>query len=55
MEKVLIENSIHMDLSRQKTHRPQGAYYTPYGAWIGLKPILFSQMPQKCHLPKISS
>ena len=40
---------------KQKSHRPPAAFYMPYSAWIGLQPNSFYQMPQKCHLPKISS
>ena len=40
---------------KQKNLRPPGAFYRPYGAWIGLLPHWFFQMPQKRHLSKISS
>ena len=54
------KNSIHRDLfetkkTKQKTPRPSAVFHGPYGAWIGLQTNRFSQMPQKRHLPKISS
>ena len=54
------QNSVHRDLfktknSKHKTLRPPAAFYAPYGVWRGLQPNSFSQMPQKRHLPKISS
>ena len=56
MEKVLIIAYIEIFSRKhpqQKTPNPQ--FYAPYGACIGLCPNWFFQMPQKRHLPKISS
>ena len=49
-----------MEISlRQKTLNKDPRYLAPfcapYGTWIGLQANRFSRMPQKCHLPKISS
>ena len=37
------KNSVHRDLfktknPKQKSPRPQAAFYVPYGAWISLQP-----------------
>ena len=52
--------SVHRDLFRtkipkRKNIQTHSCFYAPYQAWIGLQPNWFSWMPQKHHLPKISS
>ena len=58
MKKVL-KTALIETFSGQKTPkkapRPPAVFHMPYSVWIGLLSHLFSQMPQKCNLPKISS